>query len=348
MTGMDDLRAHYLAGLPPTIAALEAAVDAGDGGGIRRIAHRLKGSGASFGFPDVSRDASAVLDAGAGEEAVAAGPLLERLRSAHAEGSGRSLLVVDDDPAIRMLLRAALGGRFDRIEEAASLEEARERLGGTPPSLVLLDLLLGEDDGRSLLAEIRSSPEWAKVPVGVLSAHSGPEVREDCIRLGADGYLEKPFDPGSLGGRIDALIGAAGDPALRGEPPAGESATPDGVRVLLAEDDQIVADLVADRLRRRGYSVTHCADGREALDAASAGDFSLAIIDVAMPKVNGFEVLGTMRGMRRHSGTPVLMLTGMNDEGSVVRAFDLGADDYVLKPFSPTELVARVARMIGA
>jgi DNA-binding response OmpR family regulator len=345
MTGMEDLRGQYLAGLPPTITALEAAAAAGAAEEIRGIAHRLKGSGASFGFPEISRAASAVLDAEPASEAAAVAALLERLRSVHSAESGLSLLIVDDDPAIRMLLRASLAGRFDRIDEADSLDEARDRLAGAPPSLVLLDLVLGDDDGRVLLAEIRSGT--VPIPVAVLSAHSGPEVRDECARLGAAGYIEKPFDPGSLGARVDTLLRMPGDPAGTGGPGADGDGAPSGVRVLLAEDDGIVADLVADRLRRKGYTVTHCADGQEALDAASAGDFSLAIIDVAMPKVNGFEVLGKLRGMRRHAGTPVLMLTGMNDEGSVVRAFDLGADDYVLKPFSPGELVARVARMVG-
>jgi DNA-binding response OmpR family regulator len=343
MTAMEDLRAQYLAGLPPSIAELEAALDCGDAEAVRRISHRLKGSGASFGFPEISRDAAAIVEAEPGEQPAAAGVLLSRLRDLGSGEVASRLLIVDDDPAIRMLLRAALAGRFEQIDEADSIEATRSRLDGGVPSLVLLDLVLGDDDGIALLAEIRAREGMQRVPVAVLSADGRPEVREACLRLGADGFIEKPFDPAALGTRIEALVGRspAGAPVER---PAG----PSEVRVLLAEDDGIVADLVTDRLRRRGYAVTHCADGQAALDAASSGSYSLAIIDVAMPKVNGFEVLGRLRRMPGHSATPVLMLTGMNDEGSVVRAFDLGADDYVIKPFSPTELVARVARMVDA
>jgi DNA-binding response OmpR family regulator len=337
---MGDLRGRYLAGLTPTIAALEAAAAASDAEAVRQIAHRLKGSGASFGFPEISREASAVLDAAPDRQLEAAGVLLARLQGLGSGGADSRLLIVDDDPAIRMLLRAALAGHFDEIEEADSIDAARDRLDGEVPSLILLDLVLGPDDGTTLLAEIRAREGLRGVPVAVLSADDRPEVREQCLRLGADGYIEKPFDPAALGARIEALIAPGPDPD--GSPSGGRTE----VRVLLAEDDGIVADLVSDRLRRKGYTVTHCADGQAALEAAAVGDFSLAIIDVAMPKVNGFEVLGRLRGMARHAGTPVLMLTGMNDERSVVRAFDLGADDYVLKPFSPTELVARVTRMV--
>ena len=119
------------------------------------------------------------------------------------------------------------------------------------------------------------------------------------------------------------------------------------LKVLVAEDDALTAGLIVDRLRRRGYQVVHCPDGQAALEAARYRKFALAVIDLNMPRMNGFELLTRLRGMRRHSGTPVLVLTGLGDEKNVVRAFDLGADDYMVKPFSPTELTARVARLIA-
>jgi DNA-binding response OmpR family regulator len=151
-------------------------------------------------------------------------------------------------------------------------------------------------------------------------------VVEELVRTGRDATAVEP--DGS------AVPEAAGSPRHE-------------TRILIAEDDPLTADLVADRLQRRGYTVIHCTDGQEALEAARHRSLALVIIDVTMPKMNGFELLGKLRDMRRHAETPVLMLTGMSDERSVIRAFDLGANDYVLKPFSPTELTARVARLIG-
>jgi DNA-binding response OmpR family regulator/HPt (histidine-containing phosphotransfer) domain-containing protein len=352
---MNDLQAQYVAGLVPQISALQAALESGpecDVGEVSRIAHQLKGSGASFGFPEVSTRAAAVLRAEERDIEAAGLRLLETLHSVASSDAASLLLIIDDDPAIRLLLRACLDGRFDSTEEAASIAEARALLeGGCSPTLILLDLVLGDGDGRELLAEIRSRTDLSAVPVAVMSAHRRQEVQDECTRLGADGFIQKPFQPDDLVPVVDDLVRSGRRMAEpEPEPPAADTTADrprSSTRILLAEDDPLTADLVTDRLQRRGYTVIHCANGQDALEAARHRSLALAVIDVTMPKMNGFELLGKLREMRRHATTPVVMLTGMSDERSVIRAFELGANDYVMKPFSPTELTARVVRLIG-
>lgn len=121
-------------------------------------------------------------------------------------------------------------------------------------------------------------------------------------------------------------------------------------RILLAEDDALTARLIVHRLEREGYEVFHCENGQQALDSAQESDsrpFSLAILDVKMPRMDGFELLGRMKEDPRLASIPVVMLTGMGTEQDVVRALSGGADDYILKPFSPTELALRVQRLLA-
>ncbi len=117
-------------------------------------------------------------------------------------------------------------------------------------------------------------------------------------------------------------------------------------RILLAEDDLDIVRLLTRHLRREGFEVVHAADGVEALAVFPTSGASMVISDVQMPNLDG---LGLLRALREHPGgrhLPVMMLTAMGDESYIVRAFELGADDYVLKPFSAREVTARIRRML--
>lgn len=118
------------------------------------------------------------------------------------------------------------------------------------------------------------------------------------------------------------------------------------VTVLVAEDDRVSATLVRHRLERAGYRVVHVLNGTDALIAAEARRFDLCILDIRMPGLDGIEVLKRLRTLREYGRTPIVMLTSLGREEDIVRAFDLGASDYVTKPFSPVELLARVQRLV--
>ncbi len=123
-------------------------------------------------------------------------------------------------------------------------------------------------------------------------------------------------------------------------------------KLLIVEDDQAIADLERDFLEAHGYDVTVRADGRQALEEALDQAYDLIILDVMLPGMDGFELL---RKIRETKMIPVLMVSARKEDIDKIRGLGLGADDYVTKPFSPTELVARVkahleryARLTGA
>jgi DNA-binding response OmpR family regulator len=117
-------------------------------------------------------------------------------------------------------------------------------------------------------------------------------------------------------------------------------------RVLVAEDDEISATLLLHRLEKEGLDVVRYDNGRDAYEGALEATPDLVILDVKMPGMDGFEVLERLRRTPSYASVPIILLTSMGSEADVVRGFELGADDYVLKPFSPVELSARVWRLL--
>jgi len=115
------------------------------------------------------------------------------------------------------------------------------------------------------------------------------------------------------------------------------------MRLLLVEDEAAIADTVAYALREDGFEVLHCLTAGDALRAAKHERFALAILDVGLPDLGGFALC---RELRRKADLPVIFLTAHAAEAERVLGFELGADDYVTKPFSPRELVARVRAVL--
>ncbi len=114
-------------------------------------------------------------------------------------------------------------------------------------------------------------------------------------------------------------------------------------RVLVVDDEPMVLEVVTAYLERDGFQVTTASNGNEALNAIADSRPDLIVLDVMLPEIDGFDVLGRIR---RSSDTPVILLTARTEEPDRVLGLELGADDYVVKPFSPRELAARVRSVL--
>ncbi len=113
--------------------------------------------------------------------------------------------------------------------------------------------------------------------------------------------------------------------------------------ILVVEDEQAIADLVRAYLKRDGFGVVWARSGEQALEELSRHPVRLVILDIGLPGIDGFEVCRRLRG---RTGVPILMLSARDDEVDRVAGLEAGADDYVTKPFSPRELVARVKAIL--
>ena len=117
--------------------------------------------------------------------------------------------------------------------------------------------------------------------------------------------------------------------------------------ILVADDEEDLRELVTYRLTRSGYKVIGAGDGLQALELAAERTPDLMVLDVMMPKLDGYELTRRVRAEAALRSIPVILLTARSQESDIDRGFEVGADDYLKKPFNPDELVARVRAVLG-
>ncbi|MBZ2209283.1 response regulator transcription factor [Massilia soli] len=118
--------------------------------------------------------------------------------------------------------------------------------------------------------------------------------------------------------------------------------------VLVIEDDEHISSLLRLLLKRQGYRVQICRDGRDAGVVIDTADVppALILLDVMLPYVGGFELVHVIRARADWDAVPIVMLTAQSTESDIVRALDKGANDYIIKPFQPNDLMARLGRFL--
>ena len=163
-------------------------------------------------------------------------------------------------------------------------------------------------------------------------------------------------DSGDADSRDDTAenAGTSEDGSADDDPDDGSSgadaddAVDEPSHVLLLEDDDSLRRLLTHKLESCGYETTALADGRECWSVLTAEETpDLVLLDVMVPGLDGFRLLGRIRNDDRLADVPIIVLTARSREEDVLKGFDLGADDYVTKPFSPAALVARVRRLLS-
>ncbi|HWB10966.1 MAG TPA: response regulator [Pirellulales bacterium] len=259
------------------------------------------------------------------------------------------VLVVDDNATNRRILEEMLINWHMRPTVVAGAAEAlaameRACASGDPYPLVLVDAQMPGTDGYELARQINDNLQYAGATIMMLSS-SDAMSRDPKPRLAAS--LMKPIKQSEL---FDAIMTSLGVSLRREEKEPAVAPPPcRTLRVLLAEDNAVNQKFVVHVLEKRGHRVCVAGNGREALAAIERNVFDLALMDVQMPEMGGFEATAEIRRRERLSGThlPVIAMTAHAMKGDRERCLEAGMDDYISKPIQASRLFELIERVVG-
>lgn len=246
------------------------------------------------------------------------------------------ILVVDDDPDILEGIIVVLETQPYRLKTARDGKQCLELLEEEIPDLLILDLLMPRMDGFAVIKELRGSPKYADLSIIILTT-----VIEDASRrryeletgMGMDvqDYLEKPLAPAELLRRVKAIL----------EQPY----------IMVVDDDPDMLDSITTVLESRPYRLQSARDGRQCMEMIGKRIPDLLILDLLMPKMDGFAVIRELRKNPRYAELPIMVLTAVVEDASRRRyELELGREmdvqDYLEKPVAPAELLRRVSKVL--
>lgn len=281
-------------------------------------------------------------------------------------------MVVEDEPDIALILSEILSAFYEVVLATNGLE-ALERLGRYEPDITVMDLMMPVLDGFDTTRAIKKDARYAHMPVLFLTARKDNQSVRQAMLSGGDMYLEKPFNPPELLERIQELaaknrvmprrkqytvpeVNAHFEAMANAPPPAparpktnqsaparplteqlAAHAAHPRVRILAVDDDSDVLNFTKTILAE-DYEVITTLDSESAPDKIIAYQPDILLLDIQMPKLNGFHLSHLIRLNRRLRGAKIIFVSSRSDRIAMETAFDLGASEYLEKPFTPEQL----------
>jgi signal transduction histidine kinase/PleD family two-component response regulator len=259
-------------------------------------------------------------------------PAPEELAPAESEpavAAGRQVLVIDDDYHAAYLLKGVLMTAGHRVHVVHDVDEALGWAREHKPDLVIVDVQMRGVDGAALVEMLRHDPDTRRAGVVVVSSEP---ASGGALLAGADAYFVKPVEVEPLRATCVRIL--------------AEKARESQVKILVVDDDAGIRMICREVLEKAGYVVREAADGHAALAEAKRFRPDLMLLDVMMPDLDGFQTVKRFRADRDGAMTPVIFVSARGQIADKIRAFKLGAEDYVVKPFDSMELVARVEKAL--
>jgi two-component system alkaline phosphatase synthesis response regulator PhoP len=246
------------------------------------------------------------------------------------------ILIVDDDPDIREGIVAVLETNDYHLATASNGIECMEHIRDEAPDLLILDMLMPRMDGFAVIRELRSDPDFAGIPIIILTtviedaAYRRYEL-ETGVAMDVSNYIEKPAPPAELLRRVSAIV--------------------DQPYIIVADDDPDIVEAISTVLESRPYNVATARDGEKCLEMIRKRSPDLLLLDLLMPRMDGFAVIRELQSDPATAKIPVLVLTTIVEDASRRRyeletGRDMPVRAYLQKPVAPEQLLREVEQSL--
>jgi DNA-binding response OmpR family regulator len=258
------------------------------------------------------------------------------------ENTRRKIMLVDDDPECRLQGRAILKDIYE-VYPLPSSSKLFDMLGKFSPDLILLDINMPICDGFETLKRLKSNPRYEHIPVIFLSASKDKKTVLKGSALGAAGFMTKPFTADDLFEHVERCL----NPHKEENTPSKKMYFKNEKPVVLAIDDSPDVLKSVFSMLRDNYKVFALPKPDKLKDFLAKTTPDIFLLDYQMPDISGFDLIPVIREFPEHKETPIIFLTSAGTIEHLTVAVDLGASDFIVKPFEMDVLRSKVARSIA-
>jgi len=269
----------------------------------------------------------------------------------------KKIIIVEDDPMISEIYQKKFADSGFDVLAADSGEKVLDLAKKEKIDVILLDLIMPHMDGFEVLKNLRGGGYDAEIKIIVFSNLSQKEDRDKAIQLGANGFVIKAdYSPSELVAEVKRLINQFSEQKRNevrinesfGEKNGMTTSEKNGKNILIMEDEEVFFEMFGGKLEQEGYSVESARNGAWGLKEALKGNFNLFIIDMAMPVMNGDEIIEKLKLEDKTKNTPIIVLSASSKDEAVKRAEKLGISAFFVKTqITPTELFKKVEEILN-
>ncbi len=254
---------------------------------------------------------------------------------------GKKILIIEDDSFFADILKNKLENQGCQVEVAPDGLEGFNKIEKEKPDLILLDILLPSMNGYEILEKKKEKESIKDIPVIVISNSGQPVEIERVLELGAQDYLIKAqFGPNEVMSKVTSCLGDLENEEI------GEYSLKDK-KIFIVEDDEFLSTLLKEKFHMEKAEVTHVTNGEELLNAIESYKPDIFLLDIVLPRMDGYEILDAIKNNENVRDVPVIMLSNLGQERDINKGKEKGAEKFLVKAlFSLDQIVSEVKKTL--